>query len=119
MKQITSKELMQNDTYKLLLQKSQQDYFTKEKVKMPTIAKIQDLLESIGIEVHEKFEKDTLKVGKIPNYNYKADGTPIIIGYAYEVKFSTRDGYYTRNTSYHAKEVIDYIDNWIKQNSKV
>jgi len=110
---LTLEQLMKNDTYKMLLQKSEQDYFTKDKVKMPSISKIQNLLQDIGIEVFETYEKDTLKVGRIPNYIYRADGTPIQHGYGYEIKFSTRDGYYSRNTPIHAKKVIDYIENWI------
>jgi hypothetical protein len=107
-------EIKENQTYKLLLEKSKQNSFTKEKVKMPTIPKIQELLEKIGIKVYDKNLKDTLKVGRFPSYSYGYSDTPIFSGYAYKLSFSTREGYYSRNSPSHAKKVIEYIDYFYK-----
>jgi rubrerythrin len=110
-------EIKENPIYKILLEKSKQDSFTKVKVKMPSLDKINLFLRDIGIDVATpRQSKDFLKAGQFYTLIYGYEGQEPRKRTNYHIDISRLDGYYSRNTPYYAKEILKYIDDFYKEN---
>jgi hypothetical protein len=110
-------EIKENPIYKILLEKSKEDSFTKVKVRMPSLDKINLFLRDIGIDVATpRQSKDFLKAGQFYTLIYGYEGQEPLRRAAYHIDISRGDGYYSRNTPYYAKEILKYIDNFYKEN---
>jgi hypothetical protein len=103
--------LQENKTYKLLLQKSEEYSWTKEKVKMPKVAEIRELLQIVGIDTNEITDNTLLQAGK---YSYQLPSGIYVHGWNIEI--NTKEGYYSRNTPYHAKDILKYISEYKSKN---
>jgi hypothetical protein len=101
--------IKENPTYKKLLEKSK-IHIGKEQVRMPSIQKIKELFEYIGIDVYAY--KNRLKAGKFETFKFR--DKPIFDGYAYEIDIDSTDTYYSFNTPVYAKNIIKFIDDFYK-----
>jgi hypothetical protein len=104
-------EIKENPIYKLLVQKSKETYFTDNKVKMPSINKIGEFLESIGITTNGDYKFGNLKIGR--NEVVRENGYKEVF---YDININSNKSYYSRNTPSYANQIIDYIDNFYKNN---
>jgi hypothetical protein len=104
-------EIKENPIYKLLVQKSKETYFTDNKVKMPSINKIGEFLESIGITTNGSYRFGNLKIGR--NEVERENGYKEVF---YDINMDSNKSYYSRNTLSYANQIIDYIDNFYKNN---
>jgi hypothetical protein len=78
---------------------------------MPQIKQIRELLQIVGIDTNENTDNILLQAGrysyKLPNGNYM---------YGWSIEINTKEGYYSRNTRFHAKDILNYISEFQSKN---
>jgi hypothetical protein len=107
---VVPNEVMENPIYKLLLEKSKETYFTKDKVRMPQISKIGEFLDSIGVSTNGTYQNGNLKIGRQQKENPNGH-----VDTFYLLNINSNNSSYSRNTPSYAKKIIGYIDEFYKK----